>query len=190
MKDAFLATSESGMSRTQYRAVQRTAVCRESKKSGSTIGEGWMSLASRSNTSAFRRVCPLLLLAAFCTASVSAVDLPSQRVALSLAQAKKAKKAKTSVASAQTARLLEEQGQGVMQCAVKKALDKGSNKVDVVAKVTVNNRGQVVAVNVTAKADGKEHKDVHDCVDGLIRSIRFPASEAPLTEVQREWTIQ
>lgn len=190
MKDAFLATSESGMSQTQYRAVQRPAVCRESKESGSTIGEGWMSLASRSSTSASRRVCPLLLLAAFCMASVSVVDLPSQSVALSVAQAKKAKKAKTSLASVQTAKLLEEQGQGVMQCAVKQALDKGANRVDITAKVTVNNRGQVVAVNVNAKADNKEHKGVHDCVDGLIRTIRFPASEAPLTEVQREWTIQ
>ena len=149
-----------------------------------------MSSGSRLHASAWRRVLAVCKLTAFCAASLSWSVGPEPSADLAVALAKKAKKPKTSAASVQTAKLLEEQGQGVMQCAVKQALDKGANKVDIVAKVTVNNRGQVVGVNVTAKADNKEHKGVHDCVDALIRSIRFPASESPLTEVQRDWTIQ
>jgi hypothetical protein len=149
-----------------------------------------MSSASRLHTSTWRRVLGRVPLALFFFAALAGGVGSDPRLGGSLAQAKKAKKAKTSAASVQTAKLLEDQGQGVMQCAVKQALDKGANKVDIVAKVTVNNRGQVVAVNVTAKADSKDHKGVRDCVDLLIRGIRFPASEAPLTEVQRDWTIQ
>lgn len=102
----------------------------------------------------------------------------------------KAKKAKKSAASAQMAKLLEAQGQGVMQCAVKQALDKGANSVNIDARVTVNNRGQVINVVVTAKVDKGDPKPVRDCIDTLIRAIKFPASEAPLTEIQRDWTIQ
>ncbi len=149
-----------------------------------------MSSASRLHTSSSRRGLRGLKLAAFSVALLCGTLGLKQGLDIGSALAKKSKKAKTSVASVQTAKLLEEQGQGVMQCAVKQALDKGANRVDVVAKVTVNNRGQVVAVNVTAKADMKDHQGVRACVDALIRSIRFPASEAPLTEVQREWSIQ
>lgn len=113
------------------------------------------------------------------------------RPALTCASAKsKPKKAKSSPAAALMAKLLEAQGQGVMQCAVKQALDKGASKVEVDAKVTVNNRGQVIDVNVAAKVEKGDPKPVRECVDALIRALKFPASDAPLTTVQREWAIQ
>jgi hypothetical protein len=113
------------------------------------------------------------------------------RPELAIASAKsKPKKAKSSPAAAQMAKLLEAQGQGVMQCAVKQALDKGASKVEVDAKVTVNNRGQVIDVNVAAKVEKGDPKPVRECVDALIRALKFPASDAPLTTVQREWAIQ
>lgn len=102
----------------------------------------------------------------------------------------KTKKPKTNAAAAEMARLLEAQGQGVMQCAVKQALDKGANKVDVEAKVTINNRGQVIDVKTKVVVDKGENKGVRDCVDALIRSIKFPASEAALTTLLRDWSIQ
>ena len=71
------------------------------------------------------------------------------------------------------AKLLEAQGQGVMQCAVKQALDKGANKVDVTAKVTINNRAQVIDVNV------KVTVDKGDLAKTRLRADAHPAGEVP-----------
>ena len=147
-----------------------------------------MSSASRLHTPTWRRILGGVQLVAFCVASLAA--LPSApTLEGSLAQAKKAKKAKTSAASVEQAKKLEDQGQGVMQCAVKKALDKGVSKVEVDVSITINNRGQVVGVVINAQGDKKAHKELRDCIDSLLRGVQFPPGEAPLTTLQRQWEI-
>ncbi len=148
-----------------------------------------MSSASRPHTPTWRRILGGVQLAAFLFASLSALPSSEPTLSGSLAQAKKAKKAKTSAASVEQAKRLEDQGQGVMQCAVKQALDKGVAKVEVDVSVTVNNRGQVVGVVVNAQGDKKAHKALRDCIDSLLRGVQFPPSEAPLTTLQRQWEI-
>lgn len=87
-------------------------------------------------------------------------------------------------------KLLEAQGQEVMKCAVNQSLDKGGKKVEVMTKVTINNRGQVIDINTIAKCDKTEHvAPVRECVDKLIKAIKFPPSESPLTTLQREWIM-
>lgn len=162
--------------------------------------EGGMSLlsqvpsgraASSSNRVDARRLAiRLLSLAAACAMSL-AVPLNGGPCGLTAAIAKgKPKSKKTSAAAVQMAKLLEAQGQGVMQCAVKQALDKGANKVDVTAKVTINNRAQVIDVNVKVTVDKGDPAGVRGCVQTLIQQVKFPASDAPLTTIERDWSIQ
>lgn len=131
-----------------------------------------------------------LWLAAACALSL-VVPLLGGPCGLTEAIAKgKPKGKKTSAAAVQMAKLLEAQGQGVMQCAVKQALDKGSNRVDVTAKVTINNRAQVIDVNVKVTLDKGDPAGVRGCVQTLIQQVKFPASDAPLTTIERDWSIQ
>lgn len=148
-----------------------------------------MSSASRPHTPTWRRILGGVQLAAFFVASLSALPSSEPTLSGSQAQAKKAKKAKTSVASVQQAKRLEDQGQGVMQCAAKQAFDKGISKVEIDVSVTINNRGQVVGVVVKALGDKKAHQPLRDCIDTLLRGVQFPPGEAPLTTLQRQWEI-
>lgn len=150
--------------------------------------------ASSSNRIDARRLAiRLLSLAAACALSLL-VPLKGGPCELTAAMAKGKPKGnkgkKTSVAAVQMAKLLEAQGQGVMQCAVKQALDKGANKVDVTAKVTINNRAQVIDVNVKVTVDKGDPAGVRGCVQTLIQQVKFPASDAPLTTIERDWSIQ
>jgi hypothetical protein len=86
--------------------------------------------------------------------------------------------------------LLAEKSDGVQDCAVKQALNKGSNRVDIVTKVTINNRGQVIGLVTEVKVDKGDSSPVRDCVDKLIRSIQFPKNDAPLITIERNWSIQ
>lgn len=132
----------------------------------------------------------LLWVSAACALLVAAAP-ESGYPTMSSASAKgKSKKPKTSAAAADMARRLEEQGQGVMRCAVTHALDKGAKQVDVEAKVTINNRGQVIDVKTKVVVDRVDNPAVRGCVDELIRAIKFPASDAPLTTLIRDWSIQ
>ena len=86
--------------------------------------------------------------------------------------------------------LLAEKSDGVQDCAVKQALDKGSSRVDIVTKVTINNRGQVIGLVTEVKVDKGDSAPVRDCGDKLIRSIQFPKNDAPLITIERNWSVQ
>jgi hypothetical protein len=77
----------------------------------------------------------------------------------------------------------------VQDCAGKHALDKGASSVDIDTKVTINSTGQVVNVVTVVKVDKGDMRPVKECVDGLIRSIKFPPIPAPLTTIERNWNI-
>lgn len=79
---------------------------------------------------------------------------------------------------------------GVQNCAGK-ALDRGANKVEVYTRVTINSKGQTVAITTTVTTDRAGFSEsVKQCVDGLLGQIKFPAiPQAPLTTIERSWTI-
>ncbi len=101
---------------------------------------------------------------------------------------KKAKKSNTSAQEAAGTALLDK-SDGVQDCAGKFALNKGSNRVEVETKVTINSSGQVVNIATTVTLDKGDSAPVKECVDQLIKSIRFPIIQAPLTTIERTWTI-
>lgn len=87
-------------------------------------------------------------------------------------------------------RTLQDKGSQVQDCAVQHALDKGSNRIDIATRVTINGRGQVIDVRTSVKVDqGEGAPRVKDCVDALIKGIKFPSTEAPLVTIERNWTI-
>ena len=86
--------------------------------------------------------------------------------------------------------MLTDKSSLVQDCAVLHALDKGSDRVDIATKVTINNRGQVISINTNVHLDkGDGGSKVKDCVDTLIRSITFPPNEAPMITIDRNWTV-
>lgn len=86
--------------------------------------------------------------------------------------------------------MLTDKSSLVQDCAVLHALDKGSDRVDIATKVTINNRGQVISINTNVHLDkGDGGPKVKDCVDTLIRSITFPPNEAPMITIDRNWTV-
>ena len=86
--------------------------------------------------------------------------------------------------------MLTDKSSLVQDCAVLHALDKGSDRVDIATKVTINNRGQVISINTNVHLDkGDGAPKVKDCVDTLIRSITFPPNEAPMITIDRNWTV-
>ncbi len=106
--------------------------------------------------------------------------------------AKKPKsKAKAGGTAAELTQMLQAKGSAVQDCAVNHGLDKGASKVAIVTKVTINGRGQVINIQTTVNLDkGSEGDKVRDCVNELIKSIRFPESAAPMITIERNWTIQ
>lgn len=85
---------------------------------------------------------------------------------------------------------LVSKGDAVQDCA-KNALEvkNGARRVEISTKVTVSGRGQIIDVRTDVKVDVGDAKPVRDCVDALIRAIKFPPSEAPLVTIERSWTI-
>ena len=119
-----------------------------------------------------------LVLCALCAEEASAV--------------KKPKKSKGGSSSAQqlAGNLVMGASDGVQNCAGK-ALDRGANKVEVYTKVTINSKGQIVAITTSVTVDiAKFSEDVKQCVDGHLGKIHFPPiPNAPLTTIERTWTI-
>jgi len=99
---------------------------------------------------------------------------------------------KKSAASAQqlAGNLVMGTSDGVQNCAGK-ALDRGANKVEVYTRVTINSRGQIVVITTTVTVDRVGFSEnVKQCVDGLLGQIKFPPiPQAPLTTIERSWTI-
>lgn len=105
--------------------------------------------------------------------------------------AKKSKgKAKGGGTAAELTQMLITKGPAVQDCAVNHGLDKGANSVAIVTKVTINGRGQVINIQTSVNVDKGEGDKVRDCVNELIKSIRFPESAAPMITIERNWTIK
>jgi hypothetical protein len=104
-------------------------------------------------------------------------------------KAKKPKKAKPGTPSQVMSGLLLEKSEAVQDCAAKNGLDKGANRVSIDTKVTVNNRGQVIDIKTQVTIDKGDSTPVRECVETLIKNIKFPAGEAPLVTVERNWTV-
>jgi hypothetical protein len=106
------------------------------------------------------------------------------------AAAKGKGKSKGKVTQIELVKTLQDKSSEVQDCAMH-ALNKGTNRIDIGTRVTINGRGQVIDVRTTVKVDqGEGGPKVKDCVDSLVRTIKFPSTEAPLVTIERNWTIQ
>lgn len=101
----------------------------------------------------------------------------------------KSKSKKPKGTAATLSQMLQEKSSQVQDCAGQHALDKGANRVDIATKVTINNRGQVISINTSVHLDKGEGSAVKECIESLIRSLKFPPSEAPMITIERNWTI-
>ena len=111
--------------------------------------------------------------------------------AAATAKPKKAKKGKRPKGTVATlSQMLTEKSSLVQDCAVQNALDRGSGRVDIATRVTINNRGQVISINTNVTLDkGDGGPRVKDCIETLVRAIAFPPSDAPMITIERNWTI-
>lgn len=129
-----------------------------------------------------RRCLALSLTAVFLVAIATS---PS---AAAPSKGKKGKKAK--VTAMDLTKTLQDKGSEVQDCAVMHALNKGANRIDIATKVTINGRGQVIDIRTVVKVDGGDGAPkVRDCIDTIIKGIKFPPIEAPLVNIERNWTI-
>jgi hypothetical protein len=102
----------------------------------------------------------------------------------------KSKGKKSKGTAATLSQMLTDKASLVQDCAGKYALDKGSGRVDIATKVTINNRGQVISINTSVTLDkGDGGGAVKECIEALVRSIKFPPSDAPMITIERNWTI-
>lgn len=84
---------------------------------------------------------------------------------------------------------LNEKRDDIQRCAIVHALNQGADKVEVLTKVTINSRGQVVNSQVQVTVQGSDGEMVKSCVDQVVRSIKFPQIDAPLIHIERSWTV-
>lgn len=121
-------------------------------------------------------------------AAVFLVALATSALAGAPSKGKKPKKGK--VTAMELSKTLQDKGSEVQDCAVMHALNKGANRIDIATKVTINGRGQVIDVRTVVKVDGGDGAPkVRDCIDSIIKGIKFPPIEAPLVNIERNWTI-
>lgn len=106
-----------------------------------------------------------------------------------LAKGKKGKKGKSSNVGEVASRVLLDKGDAVGDCAGKYGLDKGASRVSIDTKVTIDSKGTVVNVVTTVVVDKVAAAPIKDCVDLLIKTLKFPAIPAPLTTIERNWTV-
>jgi hypothetical protein len=100
----------------------------------------------------------------------------------------KSKGKKPKGTAATLSQMLTDRSSQVQDCAGK-ALDKGSDRVDIATKVTINNRGQVISLNTHVTLDKGDGDPVKQCIETLVRGIAFPPSDAPMITIERNWTI-
>jgi hypothetical protein len=150
------------------------------------------SPGSRPRFSLARRLgVALSALALTLIASVTIAAEPAAKPAAAAGKKTKSKKAKRAKGTMATlSQMLTDKASLVQDCAVQHALDKGSGRVDIATKVTINNRGQVISINTNVTVDkGDGTAKVKDCIETLVRAISFPQSDAPMTVIERNWTI-
>lgn len=106
------------------------------------------------------------------------------------AKSKKPKKAGRGGPSEAAGQRLLEKSDGVQNCAATHGLDHGAKEVEIDTTITINSSGQVVNILTKVTVDKAERAlPVKECVDALLKGIKFPAIPAPLTTIQRTWTI-
>jgi hypothetical protein len=105
------------------------------------------------------------------------------------AAAKKKKKAPKAAPQAQMSEALNARRDEIQTCAIKHALERGATRVDIVTKVTINGRGQVLDSRTTVNVTGGDGEQVRTCVEGVIKGIKFPQSPAPLVTIERNWSV-
>lgn len=86
-------------------------------------------------------------------------------------------------------KVLLDKGDQVGDCADKYALHKGASRVSIDTKVTIDSKGTVVNVVTTVVVDKVAAAPIKECVDALIKALKFPAIPAPLTTIERNWTV-
>jgi hypothetical protein len=104
------------------------------------------------------------------------------------AGAKKKKKA-AAPPQAQMSEALNAKRDEIQTCAIKHALERGAKSVDIVTKVTINGRGQVLDNRTTVNVNGGDGEQVRNCVEQVIKGIKFPQSGAPLVTIERNWSV-
>lgn len=101
------------------------------------------------------------------------------------AKGKKAPKTSSSPLS----NALNEKGGQIQQCAIDHALEKGAKKVDVNVRVTINKQGSVVDTKLDVNVEGGDGAKVKACIDGVVRTAKFPPVSTPLATAERRWTM-
>lgn len=119
-------------------------------------------------------------------ASATAVVTPGEAAP---AKSKKGVKRGKSNVGEIASKVLLEKGDAVGDCADKYALHKGASRVSIDTKVTIDSKGTVVNVVTTVVVDKVAAAPIKDCVDNLIKTLKFPAIPAPLTTIERNWTV-
>lgn len=102
---------------------------------------------------------------------------------------KKKKKKGAAEPQAQMTEALNARRDEIQTCAIKHALERGAKSVDIVTKVTINGRGQVLDTRTTVNVTGGDGEQVRTCVEQVIKGIKFPASGAPLVTIERNWSV-
>lgn len=101
----------------------------------------------------------------------------------------KGKKPPTGAKNSTLSSALLDKGPAVQQCAVEYGMEKGAKKVVVSVRVTINSKGEVIDRRVTANVTDGDDSKVKECVEGVVRSAKFPAIPTPLATDERSWTI-
>src|SRR5438270_9541049 len=77
----------------------------------------------------------------------------------------KKKKAPKAAPQAQMSEALNAKRDEIQACAIKHALERGASRVDIVTKVTINGRGQVLDSRTTVNVTGGDGEQVRACVE-------------------------
>ncbi|MFO0573385.1 MAG: hypothetical protein U1A78_05270 [Polyangia bacterium] len=148
------------------------------------------ALGSRSVAARWLRRAPARALAATLALVLVVTVAGLAHAAAAKGKAKGKGKGKGKVTQIELVKTLQDKSSEVQDCAMH-ALNHGTNRIDIGTRVTINGRGQVIDVRTTVNVDkGDGAPKVKDCVDSLVRTIKFPSTEAPLVTIERNWTIQ
>jgi hypothetical protein len=83
---------------------------------------------------------------------------------------------------------LDARSDAVTRCALPLVATPGTT-VELTAKVTLNHRGQVLAVDVTIAPDSPAAASTRTCVEKALRDAPWPTSRAPLVTAARTWRL-
>ena len=85
------------------------------------------------------------------------------------------------------AKSLGSKSDDIQKCAIENVPD--MDKLQILAKVAIDNTGKAIDLHVTVTGNSATLAEVKSCVESVIRGIKFPAGSAPVTFIERSWTI-